>query len=230
MATAQDIISGALKKLGVLRKSEAPEADESADGLAALNDLLASWSNDNLFITSRVLESFTLTIGDGSYSIGTGADFNTTRPVFIKSAFIRQNSVDYEMDIIDDHEFNTTISLKTTQSSIPTTLTYDNAYPTGTIKIWPVPTEAVQIFLLSEKPITSFANLATSFDMPPGWSLALKTNLAMILADEYNLKPSEALAMSARDSVAAIKRSVARNKPIVLENKIERRYNIYSDR
>ena len=229
--TVLDIVNGALKKLGITRKNETPDASESADALTVLNDMLASWSNDSLFITSRVLESFTLVNAQSSYQIYTGSpDFNTTRPLFIKAAFLRQNNVDYEMTIIDDAEFNTTISVKTISSTIPTILSYDNAYPHGTIKIWPVPTTTNTINLLSEKALTQFTSTTDTVDLPPGWSLALKSNLAMLIADEYNLQPTASLIKSANDSMAAIKRSVLKNKPIVFHTDVQRRYNIYADR
>lgn len=228
--TAQDIVSGALKKLGIVRKNESLDANESSDALTVLNDMLASWSNDSLFITSRALESFTLTTGVSTYTIGVGGAFNTARPLFIKSAFLRQSGVDYEMTIIDDAEFDTTISVKTIQSTIPTILSYDNAYPLGTLSIWPVPSAANSIYLLSEKAITQLAALTTTFDMPPGWALALKSNLAMLMADEYNMQPTASLMKSANDSMAAIKRAVIKNHPIVYHTDVQRRYNIYADR
>lgn len=50
MATASDIVSGALKLLGV-RAAESPiEDNEAQDGLVALNDMMAEWQIRNLCI------------------------------------------------------------------------------------------------------------------------------------------------------------------------------------
>lgn len=89
MTTALGIIKSAMRKVGVLTKTENPSADEAQDGLEMLNDLLSSFSNDSMVIYARYSEDFTLSGGTGSYTIGTGGAFNTARPVKIISAFIR---------------------------------------------------------------------------------------------------------------------------------------------
>lgn len=48
MATASDIVTRALRSLRVISSGETPTADESADGLTALNDMLAAWALDGI--------------------------------------------------------------------------------------------------------------------------------------------------------------------------------------
>ncbi|MBD0222369.1 hypothetical protein IAG11_21275, partial [Acinetobacter baumannii] len=44
------IVTGAMKRAGILAASEKPSAQDLADGIDALNDLLAQWATDNLLV------------------------------------------------------------------------------------------------------------------------------------------------------------------------------------
>lgn len=48
MATALDVITRALKRLRVISSGEVPTAEESADCLEALNDMLFEWRIDGI--------------------------------------------------------------------------------------------------------------------------------------------------------------------------------------
>src|SRR5688500_2959904 len=58
--------------------SASPE--EYADGLAALRVMLDAWSVEPLMVPFNVTERFALTTGQAFYSMGTGGDWDTTRP------------------------------------------------------------------------------------------------------------------------------------------------------
>ncbi|EXB85744.1 P22 tail accessory factor family protein [Acinetobacter baumannii 299505] len=44
------IVTGAMKRAGILAAGENPSAQDLADGIDALNDLLAQWATDNLLV------------------------------------------------------------------------------------------------------------------------------------------------------------------------------------
>jgi len=227
--TAQSIIDGAAKKLGIMRKSEALSGDESTDGLTLLNDLIASWSNDGLVCTSRSLESFSTVGGTASYTMGTGGTFSTTRPQKFVSAYINLNTIDYELNIITDQEYAETVPYKTVQSSIPNYLSYDNGYPLQTLKLFPVPAASGTIKILSEKALTEFAALSTTFDMSPGWRLALKYNLAFAWAPEFGVPCPAEVVETARKSLGALRGEIIRNRPIVMHTTPSKKINILAD-
>lgn len=210
MTTALDIITGAAKLLGVVYKSEALTADEAADGLVSLNDMLGTWSNDNLVTFAFAEESFPLSAGVSSYTIGTGQTFNTTRPVVINYAYVRLGSIDYELQIISPTEYDS-ISTKSVGGGIPRYMSYSNDYPSATINVYPVPSGGYTIFLESNKPLTGYATLTTTFAMPPGWNRAAKYNLALDMAPEFGVDPSAVIVDTARKSLGAIKRSTSAN-------------------
>lgn len=210
--TALQLITGALRLIQAVRKTEAITADEAEDGLAALNELLGSWSNETLNITSRVTESFNITSGT-SYTIGSGQTLNTTRPISIEAAFIRIGNIDYPLTKITDEEYSS-IAYKSLGTTIPQYFNYNNGYPYGTIKIYPALVGNVGLHLLSEKPLTEIATINTEIDLPAGTKRALKYNLAVDLAPEYGKQVSEVVYKIAKESLGQIRLSVAKNRPI----------------
>lgn len=206
--TARAIITRALQKIGAVVKSEPPSADEANDALNSLNAMMASWSNDTLNIYAHTWETFSLVGGTGSYTIGSSGVFNTVRPNDILQAYIRIGSVDYPVGIVNDQAYNS-VSFKSL-TGIPEFLNYDNAYPLGTIRLYPVPSAAYSLFLLSEKSVTTFATLDTTMSLPDGWERALIYNLAMELAPEYSQPPDESVVKIAMESLGLIRIATAK--------------------
>ena len=68
--TAQDLITDALRDIGVLSDGEVPSANEATDSLRRLNDLLDSWSTDHITVFSQTENILTFTAGQYQYSIG----------------------------------------------------------------------------------------------------------------------------------------------------------------
>lgn len=224
--SALDIITSAAKKIGVVFKSEALDADEANDGLTALNDMLDTWSNDDLATVSDTLESFPLTTV-ASYTIGAGGNFNTARPINISSVIVRVGNIDYTLAPITLDQYQEDIALKSIQSPIPKFYNYDNGYPLGTFRIYYVPNGGT-LYLQSSKPLSNLSALTTVVDLPPGWKRALIYNLAIELAPEYGAEVSTIVQQNAKTSLGAIKRSTAINNAMPLMTQDIRQGNIYS--
>jgi len=212
MTTVLEAITGSAKLLGVLFKNETLSADEATDGLNALNDMINSWSNDSSLTYANTTEYFTLASGTEEYTIGSGGGFNTTRPISISYAFIRDGSIDYPMTIIPDAEYEA-IAYKGLQAGIPRLLNYSNEYPLSTISIYPSPSANYQIWLISKKPLPTYTALTDTITFPVGWIKAIKENLALELAPQYGVEPSATLVRRAMKSMGDIKRTVAINTP-----------------
>jgi hypothetical protein len=212
MTTAREIVKKSLQKLGVLIKSESPSADEANDGLSSLNQLVDSWSNDSSSIPSRAWETFTLTAGVSTYTMSSGLTFNSVRPTNIIQAYVSIGGVSNYIGIINDEAYNA-IPFKTL-TGVPEFLNYDNAYPTDNIHLYPVPASAYPLFILSEKPLTSFATLDTAVSMPPGWERALIYNLALELAPEYDQQPDPSIVAIAAKSLGLARLSNIRARPM----------------
>lgn len=209
--TARQIITKAMQQVGILTKTEQPDADEANDALESMNDMLSSWSNDSGMIYVRTWEEFDVTAGQTKYTIGPLQNFNTIRPINIVAGHIRWNNIDYPMTKIPDEVYTEDIPQKTLQS-IPEYYNYDNGYPTGIIRLFPVPQVAgMKMFILSEKELSQFT-LDTTIILPAGWKRALVFNLAVEIAGEYQLQVPPTVQDIANKSKGAIQRTILKNR------------------
>lgn len=210
MTTARDIITKALTKVGANFKNNAVSSDEANDALDALNALVSSYANDSMLIYTRQWETFSLVTNDGLYTIGTGGDFNTDKPMFIVSAYLKDGITDYPLSIITDELYNQQISQKLT-NGIPTYLNSDNGHPLVKLRLYPVPDRTYQIFLLTEKQLSAFT-LDTDVILPAGWERMLVYNLAIELYPEYEQQVNQVVAAIAEESKRLVRANIMRNR------------------
>ena len=212
MTTVLDIVKDAMQECGVLTESATPTSGEAQIGLKLVNRLLSSWSNTGNLQFERVTESFPLTALDFSYTIGSGGDFNTVRPTKIVQAHVRQNNIDYNLDIVTDKIYQG-VTYKTI-GGLPEMLNYTNEYPLATINIYPAPSTIYTLFLTSEKPLTSYAATTTTVDLPSGWIDAVIYNVGLRMCGIYGQPASPELQALARESKAMIALNTLRNNPL----------------
>lgn len=190
--TANDIIAGALRNVSGVTPGEAIVGDEASNALFILNGMLAEWSTQEFLIPFRTIESFTLTVGKQSYTIGQSGspDFNTVRPDRITDWWITDvpNAFDYTNTDFYTQEQYDAIALKNTQG-IPRWLTYDPQYPNGVIYLYPTAVLATyKINIQSKKPIMQFALLTSQMILPAEYFQTIKLLLTEQLAPEYTFE------------------------------------------
>lgn len=206
--TAIELITGAMKVVGIIAagSGDTPTADESTDGLDALNDLLETMSLDNLFVYSAANETFTFAAGQATRTIGPTGQFVTTRPVRISGAYCTYQGVDFPIQIIGQGEYDD-ISLKTMSQPIVERMLYVNDFPNGILSFWPVPSQAIPLVLSTDRVMTVIPTIATSISLPPGYLNFMKHALGIMLAPDYGVTPSEDVVGIARSTRAALKRA-----------------------
>jgi len=215
--TVRELIGSSLRLIGAIATGETPSADELSDGLSSVNRLLGRWSTEGLIVYGRVREEFTLTSNDGSYTIGSGANFNTTRPSKLEHVTIEDQSAtptsEYPVEIINQSQWAAIVQKD--QTGRPTKLYPEGTFPNDTYNLWPVPNEADKLVLYSQKPLTAFASINSTVSLPTGYDDALVYNLAVRLAPEYGKTVTPELMYEANESKALIKKSNI--KPVYLE-------------
>lgn len=211
MTTGREIATKALQKSRVITKNETPSDDEINDTLDAINNMIASWSNDSLLLFARVREEFALSGGQEEYQIGAGAtDFNTERPIQILQAFVSQGNVKLQnLSIVNDVLYQRYVE-NFQFNGIPIYLNYDNNFPIGIIRLYPQPGAAYILTMLSEKQLTSLS-LDVDIQYPPGWERAIIFNGAAEIAGEFGTALTEQDAQIAEESLSSIKTAVAKN-------------------
>lgn len=205
MATVQTIINRAVRLLVQTNSGEAADTQESADALESLNAMLGVWRNDRLMCYAIQDQSITLSSGNSTRTIGPTGNLVTTRPVRIDTAYIVQSNESHDVRIINETEY-ASIGDKTSAASWPTRLYYQPSMSNGTIYLWPVPNASSTLHVLTWTPVTEFATVSDAITLPPGWEDALASNLAVHLAPEYSVEPSQTLLGMARNSLAALRK------------------------
>jgi hypothetical protein len=106
--TANDIIESAALKLGAKESGESLTASEAEDSLNILNSMIDSMSIDGALIFKVQQEALSWAGGNATRTIGSGGDFNTTRPLRIESGtFFRDGDTDYPVEIVRDRATTT---------------------------------------------------------------------------------------------------------------------------
>ena len=187
MSTVRDLITDALRDLGAIGVAEIPTAAEEQDALRVLNQMIGMWRTESLMAYSRNEEVFSYLPGQNSYTIGAGGDFNTTRPVRIDGAYARDgNGNDLDIYICRSFQDYADIVSKNATSTLITAIYYDPTYPLGTIYVWPVMTNSsYSLVLWTWTVLEEYTSVDTVISLPPGYELALWTNLAVLLGPRY---------------------------------------------
>lgn len=89
--TAQDIIDGAADLCNIKQPGESLEAADYVDCRRRLNNLVKILNNQKMISAFQAREVFPLVADQGTYTIGSGGDFDTTRPFELDGAAILQN-------------------------------------------------------------------------------------------------------------------------------------------
>jgi len=204
VASVQDVITAALRLLGIYGATETPDGADLSDGLFLFNDLLDSWNAQHLMVYSMVNRVLPLTPTVGTYTIGVGGTFAFPRPVKIETAgLVRQNGVRQEMSL-DVSGTWALIPQKTIQGKLPLRLYCDYGYPQATLHVWPVPSQACSLDLYVWNALVAPMVLGDIFDLPPAYARALLYNLAMAIAPEYGRDPGPVIAGIAQQGKAEI--------------------------
>jgi len=175
-----EMIAAALR-LCRIRNTTEETLDEA---LKALNLMLKTWDES---IVMPKIEEFTLLTTAGSYSIGSGGDFNTVKPLRILSAFITNSSGEsYMVDKMSVKEY---AKLNKTSPGRPNKLYYDSDYDfnLGMIYFNTVPSSSETLSLITHTPFTEYALTTEMIVQPTEYHKAMIYNLAVDLAPEYGM-------------------------------------------
>lgn len=208
MATAGDLINGALRLIGQLAEGETPSAETSNDALVALNQMLDSWSTERLSVFSTQDQVFTWPAGQRVQTLGPTGDFIGNRPVQLDdSTFFRDagTNVSFGIKIINQQQYDG-IAVKTVTSTYPQVIWLNMDIPNIQMYVYPVPTRDLEWHFISVDELVQPATLATALLVPPGYLRAFRFNLAVEIATEFGIDPPANVARIAMSSKRTLKR------------------------
>lgn len=233
--TTRDLIAASLKRLGVIDAAESPTPADQADTLLRLNDLIDGWATERLTIYTTTRTTWPLVSGQAAYSIGTGGDVNIARPVFVEDLnFIdTSQSPDLEMNLspltVDAYA---AIPQKALTSTYPSCYFYNPTFPLATVTFWMIPNVSYLEGVIYAPTAVTELGLNDVISLPPGYRRFLRDNLAVEMAPEFDVEPSNALMASAMESKANIKRANIQFYDLSVDPILrprQGRYNIYAD-
>jgi len=182
--TESSIIDDALLMLNAFDQEETIPAADYAKARRMLNmlkNMLATKAN--LWTTTDV--DHTLTPGTESYTVGTGLNIDTARPLRLLHARRTDGSGNQiAMDVVS-RQYYMDLTTKSTQSAC-LQVYYDPQLANGVLYCWPTgDTNNTSITLTFQRPIEDFDATGNNPDLPPEWHLPLVTLLARRLAPSY---------------------------------------------
>lgn len=227
MATPLTLIHAALRNINSFQAGDQLAPEEANDALESLNDLLDSLSTQQNALYGSNENILYYTGGVYQYLVGTGAVPTTTmgafdipRPLRITNAFTRITTqgtgYDYPIEIISQDRY-VEYGLKSIPYPWPTQLWYNTTYPFGTISFYGQPVGGGELHLFTDT-ILQNLTLHQTFDLPQGYSRALKWLLARELAPQFGFPVTPAIEAACKESWSVIK---ALNAQPVPESKFD---------
>jgi hypothetical protein len=226
-----DLIKGALRPLNAFTGNTELTDAEAADALQACNWMLESWANEGATLYHVTRETHALTAGMQPHTWGDGGVITSPRPIRLLAVTVNVSGVDYPVEILgyDDWE---AIRLKSLQTPWPVYCYLESDYPLAKLWLWPVPS-GNSLNTVSEKQLTAFGGLHDTVSLPPGYADAIRYNLAVRLAPEYQVDVGPDVRRLAALTMKAIMRTKSRTPTInidpALRSSGRSRYNVYTD-
>ena len=237
---ALDLISSSMRLIGALASGETPTGAEAADALNVLNAMLDSWAADRLMVFTITIDEFPLVPSQQVYTYGIGGNFNAQRPARIDRMSIvsltnPSQPLELPIDYLTDLDWQQ-YPVKNIQTTLPQAVYDDQAFPLRNLSFWPIPTVVVNTRIYHWTQLTQYTSLVTDNNYPPGYSEALRYNLAVRLMAEmpggFDPVMSAVTQPLAMESLARVK---SMNLPLIeafcdaaLTSKSSR-YNYFSD-
>jgi hypothetical protein len=177
MPTASELIHSSMRLIGAIAAAETLETNELNDAFITLNQMVASWSTEGASLVARKKLTVSVSSTNGPFTL-------SERPVRIEAASCASGGIDSELEIVDSAGWEA-IPEKLAQSVYVRKLYCDYAYPNAAVYVAPVPRLGGQLEMWIYVTIPPFASLSTVIDLPLGYEMALRYNLAVALLPEY---------------------------------------------
>jgi len=206
-----DLLSSAARLAGILASGAQLDGNMPSEMLTIAQDMIDDWQADGLKIFTVGINTFPLTIGQQVYTLGTGGNFNITRPAKISRAgmlLTGSNPIqppEIPISVLDDDGW-ANIRVKNVTGNYPLNVYPDYAFPLMNLYFYQIPGLACSVVLYSWMPLSTFPDLnTTDVTFPPAYARALKYNLAVAFMAEYKLPPDPLVLGIAQEALSMLK-------------------------
>lgn len=240
--TARDLIISTFRLLGITSQGEQPSGAETQDAFARLNEMIDAWATERFTMPATERVTFSLTAGQADYRIGPASASPAPDwvwdpvPQYIEGVSLVLTSTtphtELAMGELTEQAYES-IKQKTLATILPTSWYYQALQPCGVFWLWPVPTTAANtIAVYLPVVLQQFATLSTEYTLAPGYTRAIRYNLAVELAPEFGRQLDPLILRTASDALAAVKRINVPMIDLTMDGGITRGralYNILTD-
>lgn len=211
--SARQIITTALRLIGVASAEQSLSADMAQSGLEALNTLLDSWSIEKLLTWTRPRYVLPLVADKGAYTWGlvtgetTPADIPHPAPVRLDIALMNiggSPAQEWPVQILTQEEYESGVWFKDLASSYVEAVYLEDTVPYSVLKVYPVATLPYTLILLPWQAHSPYAAYDAVLDWPNGYARAMQYGLALEIAPQYGVEPSPMILRTAEESKRAL--------------------------
>jgi hypothetical protein len=211
-----DLISSSARLAGILASGETLSGNETSDALLILQQMMDEWQADGLKIFCENINTFPFVLGQQTYTLGTGGNFSMPRPEKISrmgcqilSNPTQPSEVPITMLDVDGWA---NVRVKNIAGSYPLfcypdyqfNVTAGNA--TMNLNFWVIPGLACNCVIYSWQPLSTWPDLSTTnLTFPAAYIQAIKYNLAVLLANEFQAPQNPGVMLIANNSLQSLK-------------------------
>ncbi len=177
MPTVGEMIHSSMRLIGAIAAGELLETKELDDAFVTFNQMVASWNTEGASLVARKKLTVSVSATNGPFTL-------PERPVRIESGSVASGGIDSQLEIVDSAGWEATPE-KLAQSVYVRKLFCDYAYPTAAVYIAPVPRLPGTLEIWIYATLAEFTAVDQVIDLPPGYEIALRYNLAVALLPEY---------------------------------------------
>lgn len=209
--TAFDVITSALRLVGVLAAGETPDEPDANDALQVFNDMIDAWNAQRTAIFTTLSQDFPFVAGQQAYTMGPGGNFDTQRPARIDAMsaillYDASNPVEVPMSLYTVDQWQNDVPVKQVNGNFPQLCYDDGGFPLRTLNMWPIPIDQPNLVRIYSWQALAAQTLTSQVTFPPGYGEGLRYNLAVRLGAEYGVQNiSPVVIEMAKLSLATIK-------------------------
>lgn len=183
MTTALQLMNRAADLIGYKDFDEPLTGADTDNFLSVLNSMIDAWKTDNLLVYANTYE--VVTVSTNPVTIGTGAMVDVARPTqILQGGFFRIGNIDYAFDMIEREQYMD-FAMKGIPAPWPRYCYYEPALPTGNLYFYPALSGAAELHIPIMQQVQEFVDIATDYDLAPGFRRAIEYSLAQEIAPGF---------------------------------------------
>ena len=226
-------INGALRLIGVLAAGEEASPEEHKDGLETLNSLIDSFNTQQLLVSYTQEKVYTPPVGGwkSMVTIGNGIqfDYNETAPIDIYGMWLRDAAgMDYPVRPMTMESWIGMVN----KSIVARPSMYIAQFGPDTsveIQFNTIPYATDEMHIMARMPFKGGYLPTDDINWDYGFERMLRYNLAVELAPEYGVMPSQLVLANAQTSIEDIKQNNYRPLANEVDRALMKRSQYYNN-